>query len=399
MALTVLVFLVSAVSIRAVIRLAVAEHYFQLDTPESVAMAIALAPGSAEYHVRNASFLGVGGLVEARKAVDLNPGEAMWWIEASVIDEIAGDEPSAEHSLFRATQVSRYYLPRMMLASYYFRHRDLPKFQEWAKAAMLIGETDPTLLLQMAQQLGMPTSEISKLVPDRVDPLAALVQYEWSLLGTGGNTRPETRDALYSASQRLLKVERGRTFHFDSNIIGVLFDAGRPEYAVELWNALVDGGRIGRRKLSAVGPIELNFAEHDLRGFDWDITDPDGVALADTAAGGVTLGFSGQQPQLTRILSRRLPLQAGKTYRLTYRASVVDIPRGSGLVWRVRDKSSEFRVEFDAVATSASPTSLDFTTPQVPSPYWIELWYQRSLGTTRISGSLELDSIQISPLP
>jgi hypothetical protein len=92
------------------VRLAWADHLFRRDTESTVALAVKLAPGNAEYHARLASLRQETGRGEAaiepelRAAVQANPRMSSAWIELGLRAETAGEMAQAERDLVRAVQ-------------------------------------------------------------------------------------------------------------------------------------------------------------------------------------------------------------------------------------------------------------------------------------------------------
>ena len=385
--------------IRRLYRLSMAEKLFAEDSPEAVRAAIAYSPGNAEYHVRLASFLGAEGLDEIAAAVRLNPGEAMWWIEYAVLQEIAGDNPQAEQSLLRAAQVSRYYLPRMMLASYYFRHRDIPKFRDWARKAMSIGSMRPTLVLQMAFQLGIPPAQITgELTPDRVPALEALLE-ELIRAAEPGDSKSagDAADQIQPCAARLAAAGSADDAPAILRAAERLFDLGRIEQSTSLWNSLADRNWILRPRLPQTAASSFRFEWNDLRAFDWRLLPSEGVLIEEASTGGLRVTLSGRQAERCRILDRRLPLLPNTAYRITARSGGDPVDPEAGLVWRIAT-AGRVQLEFPAVAPNGQ-TSGRIETGPVPQPYVLELVYDRPQGKTRLSATIEFESVTAEPLP
>ncbi len=396
---TLAILAVTGVALRHSYRLFCAEWNFEKDTPQSVQTAVDYSPGNAEYRVRLASFLGTDGLPQIKLAIQQNPTEAMWWIEASVLEEIRGDMTEAENSLHRAAKVSRHFLPRMMLASYYYRRRDLPQYKRWAREAFSIGNNPPPLLAEMGWQLGMsPTEFATEIVPNGVAPLAMFLE---ELLGVAVSADPEraaaAQDELGNIAARLL--DAGSDTNLDELLRTVerLHGVNRPSAAVALWNKIVDRHWIDRAKLEYGNPGAMKLWDRGLSGFDWKNFATDGVLESEMADGGVRLAFSGQQPEHVRLLSRRIPLAPDVAYSLSARGNSDENAPMAGLAWKVLDESNTIATL--AAVTHQDQARTEFQTSHAPHAYLLELWYDRQPGTTRISATVALQSIAVTRLP
>jgi hypothetical protein len=390
----------SLLAIGQVYRLTKAQWLYARDTFESVQAAIELCPENAEYRVRLASFLGVNGLPAISEAIRLNPGESMWRIEAAVLQEVSGDMEGAEASLVGASEVSRYYLPRMMLASFYFRQHNVPKFKEWAAKALRIGQTDPAFVYQMAVDLGIPLSEISQnLTPDRFPALNAwLARLDSLAEGKDRDVAAAALNEVDAVAARIIAAD-GRVY-LDPLLATAeqLFRSGRISASASLWNALVGRGWLPRRKIDGDASGDLPLAESEFAAFDWQRFPIESVVFNETSTGGLSMRFSGQQPEQMILLARNLPLTKGRRYRIAARSSSENIGTDAGLVWRVRSGSSEPVIEIPALSANGL-VQMDFATSPNPQPYRLEMWYSRRLGTTRTSGTVDVESVSVSALP
>src|SRR5579859_2465634 len=140
------------------VRLAWADYVFRLDTESSVRQAVALAPGSAEYHARWATLLEESGREDAatselHEAVRADPRLAGAWIELGLLAENTGDAALAETYLARAGRADRMYATQWTLANFYFRHDQRDRFWPAAQRALRVGDVaayDPAPLFSSA---------------------------------------------------------------------------------------------------------------------------------------------------------------------------------------------------------------------------------------------------------
>ena len=323
----------------------------------------------------------------------------MWWIEASVLEEIRGETIEAERSLHRAAEVSRYFLPRMMLASYYYRRRDVAQFKQWARDAFSVGTNPPPLLVEMGWQLGLSPAEFDiELLPNRSEPLAMFLE---ELLGVAVSADSEraaaAQEELIKVGTRLMAVGSDNNVDALLRAVERLHDLHRGSDAVALWNKVVDRGWIDRPKLQYGQPGTLKLGDRDLPGFDWKSFATDGVLENEAADGQRRLVFSGQQPEHVRLLTRRIPLAPNAKYVLEARGNIDDNVPATGLSWKILDASTT--VVTLAAVPRPDQLNTEFQTPATPRAYSLELWYDRQPGTTRIATTVALQSVSVTARP
>ena len=396
---TLAILAVTAVALLHTYRLFCAAWNFEKDSPQSVQTAVDYSPGNAEYRVRLASFLGTDGLPQIKLAIQQNPTEAMWWIEASVLEEIRGDMTEAERSLHRAAEVSRHFLPRMMLASYYNRRRDLPLYKHWAREALSIGNNPPPLLAEMGWQLGMTPAEFAtEIVPNGVAPLAMFLEELLAVSVSADSERAAAgQDELVNIAARLLEIGSDANVDELLRTVERLHSVHRSGAAVALWNKIADRHWIDRAKLEYGNPGTLKLWDRGLPGYDWKTFATDGVMESEMADGGLRLAFSGQQPEHVRLLSRRIALAPDTEYRLSAHGNSDENAPAAGLAWKVLDESTT--VVTLAAVTHQDQRQAEFQTAHAPHDYILELWYDRQPGTTRISATVALQTVAVTRLP
>ena len=308
-------------------------------------------------------------------ALQVNPNNALLWIERGVKAEVAGDPAGAEASLLQAARLDHQYVPRWTLSAFYFRQRNLPKFQLWAHQALEMAWGDALPLFQMATQLGMTSDDIRRtMLPDRAPVLAAFVSE---------CIRGKDLDETLRTARRLVEIgnkDNGRSTVLAA--IDALFDANRSDGAVELWNQAAAAHWFAHPAIGA--PItnpEFSF-EFLPAGFDWHPASQDGVVFWRLGNGrGLQFEFSGRQPENCTLLSLRIPFDPAKNYKFKARASGFE--PGTGLKWRLGKLEWDVLTEEQAI--------------EHPPPSILTLTYNRALGTKRIEGTLTLYRVEVSP--
>jgi hypothetical protein len=317
----------------------------------------------------------------------------------SVRQEENGDLAGAEASLLKATSVCRYYTPRWSLASFYYRQKNLPQFVRWARASLSVGYGDAESLFRMAQRLGIaPETILREIVPGDPDKVAAYLY----LMMNDGNI-----DQIYEPSARLVDLGAKPTRNTVLVNCETLFLRGKTAQSLALWNKAVEAGWVAFSRLDPEAGKSLardNFrGERIEQGFDWKYPAPQGVSVsAAESDGSLRLEFSGKQPPTCELASQYTPLLAGRRYRLTVHYRSDSIPPDSGLQWSVLTVPSGQNlalIRLNAPAGEAAQQSIGFETPQAPIPARLLLSYARSSGTTRIEGTLWIESVELALIP
>ena len=229
------------------VRLGWADYWFQKETAEATAKAIAATPDQSEYLVRLALLTGdehpAKALAALRHAVELNPADGRAWVELGLRLEETGDLPGAEQSLLRAAAEDRTYLPRWTLLNFYFRRGDTGKFWYWAKAATPMIYGDPLPLFHFCGRVNEDGSLI-----DRLDIRQPQVQagYLFYLLDSGH------AGLAGAASRRLLAENRETDVPLLLDACDRLIEARRTDDAAAIWDGLSQRGRLPFRALLKV---------------------------------------------------------------------------------------------------------------------------------------------------
>jgi hypothetical protein len=375
--------------------LAQADRLARQDTVDALLAASRIEPANADYHAR------IAALDPSRQdrlliALRLNSRDPSWWIMQSIRREEAGDLEGAENSLLQANAVCRYYTPRWSLASFYYRRKNLPGFAKWARAAMSVGYGDSESLFRMAQGLGLTSAAILEdMVPGDPDKVAA---YLYLMMSDGDTER------LYAPAAKLVDLG-ARSFRnavLDNS--ETLFLRGQTAQALALWNRAVEARWVAFSALDPKSGKSLargNFrGERIEKGFDWKYPAPPGVSVsAAESDGSLRLQFSGKEPANCELASQWAPLLPLHKYHLSVRYRGQSIPAESGLQWSVVTHSEGPAIAtlpLRAPAAQATEQSADFQTPPTQAPIKLLLSYSRAPGTTRIEGTLWIQSVELT---
>ena len=363
------------------LRYAYANILAQQETADALTHATQLTPWDADYYGRLASLDPENRARWLDTALKLNPRSALLWIEYAVNAEVSGDRSTAESSFLEAARYDHQYIPRWTLAAFYFRQRDMRKFQTWARQALEMAWGDALPLFQMATQLGMSPDDIRRtMLPDRPPVLSAFISE---------CLRLNNFDEALRTARRLVEIGSGDDRSIVLYSVESLFQANRRDDAVDLWNRAVAAHwmphpTISRDRLITNPSFSFQFLP---AGFDWKQPTLDGVVFWRLGSPrGLMIEFSGRQPESCTLLSLPLPLEPGKSYTLQTSLTASRIAGDAGLKWRLGTQ------EWDALKDT-----MTFESPSKPQPLQLALIYNRALGTKRIEGNLSIHSVAVTP--
>ncbi len=366
------------------------------DTLPSLQQALAILPGNALFHARIAE-IDPGRTFELDRAIVLNPRNASWWILRSVQQEEAGDLAGAEASLRSAVKVARYYVPLWSLTAFYYRQARVPDFIQFARETLTVGTGDPRSVFQMATKLDIPADVLQKqILPDQAATVTAYMNYsldrqDWSAasltaLRLSVVGKKEDTPSLMTAAERFYLV-------------------GRSEDAVTVWNSAISAHWISMTQLNPALGVSLNdgtFAQPRIyQGFDWKVPSPAEVTVAFSSGQYIKFEFTGEEAEQCGLLSQYVPLLPGRRYKLTTRYRTEDLPVASGLRWTVEPlprKDPPLATSANLYGEDMTESSFVFDTPAATAALRLFLSYARQPGTTRIKGSLWLQSVRLELL-
>ncbi|MBI4874490.1 MAG: hypothetical protein HY822_07645 [Acidobacteria bacterium] len=341
--------------------------------PESVRRAAELAPERADLRARQGDWAG---------AVSRNRFDAASWIRLGLDAEQRGDWRAAERSLLRAAEVDRLYEPRWALANYCFRRRDRERFWLWARAAAERSPETPIALFRLCRETTADWGEVFDRVAGGQERLLAGFLF-WALPRADG-------PGLQRIARSAAETGEARDRDALNALLRRLLELGCSADALAAWNRLVE-----RRVLDfeALRPEQgVSLTNGDFRrspkgeAFNWALPENPGVTSRALDAG-LRFEFSGRQPESCDLLVQTVPVSGGRRYRLRWRYRTGGIPPGAGPLWLPGGSPLS--------SDGGSDAALEFATRPGEELVRLRLAYQRIPGTTRISGTLWLDSVRL----
>jgi tetratricopeptide (TPR) repeat protein len=381
------------------VRLAWADHLFRRDTESSVARAVELAPGNAEYHARLAELrqeAGRGAAAiesELRAAVNANPRMSGAWIALGLRAETASDIPQAEADLVRAAEADHTYATLWTLANFYFRRDDRDKFWAVARRALAIADVtahDPVPLFRLCWKLSRnPATVLERAIPDAGEVQSRYLAFL---------VRENLAQVAEPVTQRVLALGGERDLDAVLDYCDRLITAGDAEHAIHAWNALCWRTLHRYRPLAPLTAARLtngDFAAAPVQhGFDWRIPAVPGVEVE---RGGMPprlqIALDGHQTDNGELLSQVLAVAPSRRYRLRYRYQSDGLANGSGVRWLIADVAGgEIPSESSDLASEQETTgTLPFASPA--SLIRLALVYRRPPGIAKAEGRVALAAV------
>jgi tetratricopeptide (TPR) repeat protein len=377
-----------------------ADYWFQQETTEGTAKAIALAPDQSAYRVRLALLLGdedsAAAVAALQRAVALNPADGRAWIELGLRLEASGDLAGAEPALLRAADEDKTYLPRWTLMNYYFRRNDPDGFWNWAKAAVPMIYGDPLPIFHLCGRVTEDGALIDRLEIRKPEIQAGYLFYLLDIARA---------DLAGPASRCLLAGHREADVPLLLEACDRLIEARRVDDAVAISHGLGQSNGLpfrssgkGAQSLLTNGDFAVSPTGH---GFDWRLPALQGISASrEESPAGLRLTFSGTEAEIAEPLVRFVPVSPNTAYELKYVTQTVNIAANSGLSWQIggADASSNREVGEDRAADEWTGGRLTFVTSPGCRMVRLSLVYRRRAGSTRIRGYLVLRNVEMEAI-
>jgi hypothetical protein len=389
-ALRVVVALACCLGIWNSLILARADYLFHQDTEQSLRAAIRLAPDGWQYYMRLAQFDRNHAQELLSTSLRLNRFDAQADIELGLQYEADGQFDRAEKQLLQAFEVDHTYTPRWSLANYYFRRDNIPAFWTWARRAAEMPADDIGALFELCW-LASPDPQTITAALLNDDP-KMLRQY---IAFLSGKDQPGAMATV--APHLVLSGDPASDRPLMLSAVDRLAGANDAAAAGGLWRML-----IAKKWINAdqTVPNNANFQRPPLPvSFDWSLPEYEGLHSW-PGASGLESEFTGSEPEACVIAEQIVPLTPGN-YSLSYSYRTAQIPPDTGIRWQILDAiSNAVLAESPNLSSEELKYSgVGFRVPPGTSLLRVRLLYQRTLGTTRISGTLDVLSTRIQGLP
>ena len=371
-------------------KMARADYLFRKDTAESVRSAIRLSPDEPEYYMRLSQLDGGHARELLESAVRLDRYNAQADIELGLRYEADEDYDRAEKLLLAAYEVDHTYLPRWSLANFYFRRDNMPKFWTWARSAAQMPSDNIGPLFELCWRVSPDPDQIAGRILN--DNPELIRQYLSFLL------KKQQLAAAVAVSPTLVRYSNAET---DGSLllsmVNRLVASEDGKAANVLWRLLVDNRWV---VADTTVPNNGKFARDPLPvSFDWSLPSNSGLHSW-PGPSGLETEFTGTQPENCIIAEQAMVLKPG-SYLMEYSFRTADIGPGTGLTWQIAAANSDtpLAVSGDLSSDALKQEKLEFSVPPGALLLRLRLNYKRTLGTTRISGTLVVPSVRINARP
>ncbi len=366
--------------------LARADFYFKKDTGDSIRKAVHLVPDGWPYYMRLAQFDRDNARQLLDTALRLNPYDAQADIELGLQYEAEGDYGTAEKQLLKAYSIDHTYMPRWSLANFYFRQDNLPRFWFWARSAAAMPSDDIGGLLELCWHAAPDAATITGAILNEKPEF--LRQYIRFLVA---------KDQLHAAAQIAPHLVQAGDPQSDLPVLfsvvnGLIGEADSSD-ALAVWHLLASHNWA---VADSSTPNNASFARIPLPvRFDWSLPEYKGLHSW-PGPSGLRIEFSGSEPEDCLIAEQSVVLNPGD-YVLSFDYRTAEIPPSTGIRWQILDAKSKLLL---AQSNDLSKEQMDkpevgFTVPPESSLLTLRLWYKRTLGTVRVSGTLNVEKVQI----
>ena len=372
------------------LELARADYLFKQDTEASIRSAIRLVPDGWEYYMRLAQFDQPHAQELLNTSLQLNRYDAQADIELGLQYEADGDFGRAEKQLLEAFEVDHTYLPRWSLANYYFRRDNMPAFWVWARSAADMPADDIGSLFELCWRASPDPGKITAAILNEKPEM--LRQYIGFLLS---KDQPEAVAIVAPHLVRSGDPDTDRPLFF--TVVNRLVAMNDGTAASGLWHLLIEKHWVNTDQ--AV-PNNANFQRDPLPvSFDWSLPEYQGLHSW-PGSSGLQTEFTGSEPEDCIVAEQVVPLTPGN-YSVSFSYRTTDIPPATGIRWQILDaKLNAVLAESpDLSSEELKYSGVGFMVSPGTSLLRVRLLYRRTLGTPRISGTLDVQSIQIRPLP
>lgn len=323
-------------------------------------------------------------------ALGLNRFNAEADIKLGLQYEAAGNYAAAQQSLLHACSVDHSYLPRWTLANYYLRREDWPDFWKWARSAAEMPSGDIGALFALCWRVtpdpAQITAQIANNKPSFLRPYIGFLM-----------SKRQTTAAAFMASRLARHGSADSDQSTLLSVINCLAGDGDAGQAVSLWHLLIQRHWIVE---DATLPNNAEFAREPLPVvFDWQIPQSSGLHSV-VGSSGLETVFSGNEQGQCTIANQMVAVSPGD-YSLRYTYQTTGIPPGSGLRWEILNADTKVVLGQSSSLSSeeGTQTSFNFSVPASAPLIDLRLAYQSSLGTSRISGTLTMQSTRIEVQP
>jgi hypothetical protein len=393
------------------IRIAIGDWRASAGTIDGYRQALRLAPEDPELRAREALYRldeegessdGSASVVdELRLAAKMNPYNSTVLMALGLQTEFRGDNVGAEAYLKHAVEADHQFKPAWTLANFYYRtnqrEKSWPLIERILQLEPLGFDPGPVFELawnELADEVEMSASrKIERMIPARSEkPL----QYLQFLVRT-----KRTEAAMDAWPKALAAYQAADSEHASAMIdfADYLVANERISDAVSVWNQLVERGILPAEPLTpsagkSIADPDFQFPALG-KAFGWRVAEVPGV-FTSKPAGSLRIEISGDEPEMFGILGVVAPVRSRVAYRLRWKmdSSALRSPHDPGFSFQIVQEPGG-QITQCGPSLSVSPSTCDFLSSAEAKSARISLRYARAQGTVRVSGVMQVSSVQL----
>jgi len=355
-------------------------------TAESVRAAIRWQPDCWWCYVKLARLDDSSAKNLLQTSLRLNRYNSNAAIDLGLRYESDGDFHRAEELLLQAFEVDRTYVPRWSLANFYFRRDNFPAFWTWIRRATETPARDIGALFELCWRVSPDPKTIEANIAE--DDPAVVRQYIYFLIGKN--------QSVAAVNPALTLIPIGSSDEDQALLFSVLdklIAANEAGNANTLWNNLIRQHWI---VADTSFPNNPQFSRDPLPvGFDWTFSSQSGLHSWPGSIG-LETEFTGDEPENCAIAEQAIVLPPGK-YRLESSYHTHNILPDTGIQWQIVEVKTDKIIASSVSLSSDTPAQLilHFVVNPDEQLLRLRLAYNRNVGTSRVSGTLVVTSVNI----
>ena len=384
------------------VRMAVADLRAQRNGLEGLDAAIRLEPGDSMLVAREALFrsnnddLSPAVDQQLRHAADLDPLNADLPMALGLRAEFRGHPAEAERYLVHAAEIDHTFRPAWTLANFYFRSDQPDKSWSMIQRALNLNPLalDPRPVFDLCWNLTSDSKRILDVIPTQG---AIPVQYLSYLMN-----RKRTDAAVELWPRALQAADPANSYEVQVVTAATEFMllANRVSDAVRIWNQLVDRKIIESGKLDPAAGVSVADPDFSFplieQGFGWRVTHDARVSVVKSLSS-LRFEFDGNEPESSVLLTTIAPLVPARAYRLAWKTDTSSLSsrRDPGFVLQVIQEPGDVSTECQPMLQSGEDGACQFTSRPNAGRAQINVMYRRAVGTTRVLGTLQIDTLKL----
>lgn len=332
---------------------------------------------------------------ELQRVERLNPLDSGALMTLGLREEFRGNQSKAEAYLVRAAEVDHQFKPAWTLANYYARTGQTDKVWPMVQRVLNLEPLgfDPASVFDLCwRESGDDAPRVLGMIPAVGN---RRLQYLSYLMAT---QRLDAALAAWPGALAAAKRDDADDVATLTRFVDSLLSGNRTAGAVMVWNELVGRGMIASARLdpergNSIADPQFGFPLTG-KGFAWRLAETPGIS-AYVSGGVVSAEISGDEPESFQILWGLAPLDAGRHYRLLWKAdgSMLKTPDDPGFAFRI--VQGEKRMTECPPMLTSKGCDFESSAGEGMGTARIELNYRRVPGTTRASGTLQLTAVRL----